>query len=88
MKPVKRALGVTSTVAFTSMVDALEADAAALRDGLPGHEDGELDIRETAVWETSDEGRAALDRAKQRTRDAVELAHAAGRRGAGWIDDQ
>jgi hypothetical protein len=69
MKPVKRALGITSAVAFTSMVDALEADAATLRDGLPQREGD--DIREP-LWLDTDAGRKAQNRERQRLRDAAE----------------
>jgi hypothetical protein len=63
------------------MAAALAADADVLRDGLPGHENGELDPRKDALWEATPEGNAALNRERGRLREAAEQRN---HRAPGW----
>jgi hypothetical protein len=71
MQPVRQTLGTLAQIAFASMAAALTADADALRDGIPGREDGELDVRREAVWERTEEGTAALNAERGRLREAA-----------------
>jgi hypothetical protein len=48
-----------------------QADADALRDGIPGREVGVLDVRREAVWERTEEGTAALNAERGRLREAA-----------------
>jgi hypothetical protein len=79
--PVRRTLGTLAQIAFASMAAALAADADALRDGIRGREDRELDPREDALWEATPEGNAALNRERGRLREA---ALARNHRQPGW----
>ena len=78
---MRATLGTTAQVAFPSVAAALTADADALRDGIPGREDGELDPRADALWEATPEGNAALNRERGRLREA---ALARNHRAPGW----
>ena len=82
LAPVKGTLGTTARVPFQAVAAALRADADVLRDGLPGEQDG-LDLRRTAIWESTDEGQRALNAEKARVREAIQPRNV---HRAGWED--
>lgn len=79
--PVRRTLGTLAQIAFANVAAALTADADALRDGIPGREDGELDVREEAIWDKTPEGHAALERERLRIIAGLKPRNT---RAAGW----
>ena len=70
---VKAIPNYTNALAMVSLLEALESDAAWLdKVAEVAVDEKQLDPNREAVWETSEEGREALDRRRQRDRKRLE----------------
>ena len=81
---IKAIPGYTAQLAMVHVLEALESDVQWLDKVAEATvEEREIDPNKQAIWETSEEGREALDRRRQRDRKRLE--HTMGPR-TGWGD--